>query len=87
MHILAAIAYVQDLLLEPRAFAFLAYELDIGKELHLDRDRAVALANLTTTTGKVEREVRWIESASLRFSVLSEDFADGIVNLDVGHWV
>ena len=51
MHILAAITHVENLLLESRAFAFLANQLNVGKKLHFHSDCAVALANVTTPAG------------------------------------
>ena len=65
MHILAAIAYIQNLLLEARAVAFLTNELYIRKKLHLYRNRAIALANFAATAGQVEGEARRIESTPL----------------------
>ena len=40
-----------------RSFAFLADQFDIGEELHLHRDRAVALADFAAAAGNVEREM------------------------------
>src|SRR6185437_10200078 len=54
MNVLAAIAHVEDLLLEPRAFAFFADEFYVREELHLDSNGAVALTNFTATAGHVE---------------------------------
>src|SRR3977135_1734838 len=44
--VLAAITDIQDLLFEASALALFTDQLDIGEELHLDRDFAVTLANL-----------------------------------------
>ena len=68
VNVLAAITNVENLLLESRSFALLANQFDVGEKLHLHCDRAVALANLTTPAGKIEREVRRIKAARLRFA-------------------
>jgi hypothetical protein len=57
MYILAAITHVQNLLFETRAFALFANQLDVSEKLHLHGDGAVALANVTTAAGQVERKV------------------------------
>src|SRR6266536_2324446 len=67
MNILAAITYVQNLLLEPRSLAFLTYEFYVGKELHLYRNCAISLANLAPAPRQVKGKVRRIESTSLGF--------------------
>src|SRR6185503_43147 len=87
VNILPAITNVENLLLEARAFALLAHQLDVGKKLHLHGDRAVALANLAAPAWKIEREVRRIESSRLCFTRARKDFADRVVHFDVRHWI
>src|SRR5207248_2136746 len=81
--VLAAIAHVQNLRLEARALALLADEFNICEKLHLDRDRAVALAHVAAPAGHVEGEVRGVETLRLRVARLREDLANGVVGLDV----
>ena len=52
--VLAAIAHVKNLLLEARAFAFLANQLNVSQKLHFDGDGAVALANFAAAARHVE---------------------------------
>ena len=52
--VLAVIADLQHLRLVARALALLADELDIGQELHLDGDGAIALADFAAAAGDVE---------------------------------
>src|SRR5947209_8217264 len=85
--VLAAVANVQDLRLEARALALLADQFNVCEELHPDRDRAVALAYVAATAGHVEGEVRGVESLRLRVARLREEFAHGVVGLDVGDGV
>src|SRR5688572_7560388 len=50
VYILAAITNVEDLLFEARPFALFTNQLDVREKLHLDGDRSITLANLTTST-------------------------------------
>ncbi len=52
--ILVAKAHFEHAALEARAPAFLADQLDVRQELHLDGDRAVALASLAAASRDVE---------------------------------
>src|SRR5262249_11474727 len=54
MNVLAAITHVENLLFEPGAFAFFANQFYVWEELHLNRDRAVPLTDLTTSSGDVK---------------------------------
>ena len=54
VNVLAAITHVEHLLLEARALALFAYELDVREKLHLDRDRAVALTNFASPARHIE---------------------------------
>ena len=57
VNVLAAITNVQNLLFKPRAFAFFANQFDVGEKLHLNRYRAVALANVAASARQIEGEV------------------------------
>ena len=57
MNVLAAITYIQNLLLEACAFAFFTNQLDVREELHFDGDGAVTLANFTAAARHIERKV------------------------------
>ena len=63
--ILVAIAHFQNAALEARAAAFLADQFDVGEKLHLDGDRAVALAGLAAPAGDIEGKVAGAEAALL----------------------
>src|SRR5262249_25284067 len=87
VNVLAAVFDVEDRRLEPRAFALFAYELDVGQELHLDGDRAVAFAHVASPSRNVEREMAGVVAARLSFARRGEGLADRVVDLDVGHGV
>ena len=76
VNVLAAIANLQHLRLVARALALLANQFDVGQELHLDRDRAVALAGFAAAAGNVEGKVSGGETALLRFGKGSEQVAN-----------
>ena len=57
MDVQAVIADIEHAWLVARAVAFLADELDVGEELHLDGHGAVALAGFAASAGNVEREM------------------------------
>ena len=63
VNIFFAIADLEHAALEARAAAFLADQLDVGQELHLDRDRAVALASFAAAAGNIERKMSRREAA------------------------
>ena len=56
----------EHVLLEALAAARLALEVEVGEELHLDLDHAVALADLAAPAGDVERERAGLVAAHLR---------------------
>src|SRR5262245_64073375 len=87
MDVPAPVFDVEDRRLEPGAFALLADQLDVGQELHLDRDRAVALAHVAPPARDVEREVAGVVAPRLGLAHRGEGFADRVVDLDVGHRV
>ena len=55
-HVLPLVPNLEDVLLEPTSVARLAFEVEVGEELHLDLDDALALARLAPAAGHVERE-------------------------------
>src|SRR5579862_1798356 len=67
-----------------RAAALFAGQLDVGEELHLDGDGAVAFADVATATGNIEGEVAGGIAATLRLRLRGEELADGVEGLDVG---
>src|SRR5262249_50664762 len=83
--VLAAIFDVEDRGFKPRALALLANELDVGQELHLDSDRAVAFAHVASSARNVEREMAGVVTARLSFARRSERLAYRVVDLDVRH--
>ena len=87
MNVLAAISNIKNLLLEARALALLANQFDVGEKLHLDRNRAITLANFTATAGHVEGEVRRFQTARLRLARICECLTNRVVNLNIGHGI
>src|SRR3954468_1610976 len=57
-------------------FTDIARDIDIGQEVHLDLDQAVALARLAASTFDVERESPRAVSADLGFRQLGEELAN-----------
>src|SRR6202022_2221357 len=84
MNILAAIADLQHPGLVTRSFALLADQLDVGKKLHLDRNRTVTLASLAAAAWNVEGEVSRAESAFLGLWQRSKEIADCVKSLEIG---
>src|SRR5437660_1314393 len=87
-HLIDVLALVQNL--ENTAFvscpfALFADQFDVGQELHLDSDRSIALTDLTTATGDIEGKTSGIVTARLRLTRGSENVADVIECLDIGH--
>ena len=87
MDVLAPVVHLQHAALVALALALLAHQLDVGQELHLDRDGAVALAGLAAAAGDVEAEVPDGVAALPGFRSGSEDRPDGVKRLQVGDWV
>src|ERR1019366_4732038 len=85
VNVLPAIPHVEHGWLIARPLTLLANQFDVGQELHLHRDRAVALACLTTPARNVERKMSRPESALLRLGQGSEQFADRVKRLDIRH--
>src|SRR5580692_11273912 len=85
MNILPAVADLKHLRLVARAFALFANQFYVSKELHLHRNRAVALASLTAPSGNVERKMPGSETALLGLRQRRKKLADGVERLDVSH--
>ncbi len=84
MDVAAVVADIQNAALVARALALVADQLDIGQELHLDGDGAVALAGLAAAAGDVEGEMAGGVAAPLGLFGGGEEAADEVEGLDVG---
>ena len=84
VNVLAVIADLEHGALEARAAAFFADEFDVGEELHLDGDGAVALAGFAAAAGNVEGKMAGGVAAALGVGRVGEDFADGVEGFEVG---
>src|SRR2546425_10473139 len=73
--------------LEARSTALLTDKLHISQELHLDGDRAVALARLTPPAGDVERKSPRVIAALSGLRGGGKDFADGVEGFQVSSGV
>src|SRR5687768_12225713 len=73
---LAAEAYLERLAVVALSLAHLARHVDVGEEVHLDLDEAVALARLTAPAFDVEGEAPGAVAADLRLGELGEQLAD-----------
>src|ERR1700746_3436630 len=87
MNILSAIPDFKHLGLVARALAFLANQLDISQKLHLNGNRAVALAGLAAARRDVERKMAGREYALLRLGQGGEQIANAVERLDVRYRV
>ena len=74
---------LEDLLLEPLAFADRAGHPHIGEEVHFEPRRAVALARLAAAAGTVEAEPRRRIAAHLRVGHAGKQVTDLVEDLDV----
>ena len=74
-------------LFEPFAVARLAFQHEVGHELHFHRDRPFAFAFLATSAFGVEREEAGREAHLLGQRLCGEQFAYLVVGLDVGDGV
>src|SRR5205085_2753240 len=73
---LVLVRHLHDLVVEALAAALVAQHLDVGEELHVDRDRAGALARVAAAAGGVEGEVPGGDAVQLRERGLGEKLAD-----------
>ena len=81
---LAAVLDLERLAVVAAALALLARDVDVGQEVHLDRDDAVALARLAAAALDVEREAAGPEAARLRVGHHREQIADEREQAGVG---
>ena len=87
VNVLAAIQYIQHILLKAFALAVLALQHHIRHKLHLYPYRSLALAGFAPTTWRVKREMRWCEAQLFAQLLLGVQFAYLVVCLQIGHWV
>ena len=73
---LAPVQDLEGLAVVARAVAGLAVDVDVGQEVHLDLDGAVAGAGLAPAALHVEREAALLVAADLGLLGLGEEFAD-----------
>src|SRR5882757_6500711 len=78
---------VEDLGFVTSSVTFFAGELNVGEELHLDGDGAVAFADVAAAAGDVEGEVAGAEAAALGVGLGGEEGADVVERFDVGDGV
>ena len=84
---LAAVLDLERLAVVAAALALLARHVDVGQEVHLDGDDAVALARLAASALDVEREAPGPEAARLRLGQHREQLADEREEAGVGRRV
>src|SRR5260370_18983172 len=87
MNILSPVSDFEHLRLVSCAFTLLANQFNVGEELHLHRDRSVALAGLAPSSGNVERKMAGTEAALPGLGQRSKQVADGIKRLDISHGI
>ncbi len=85
--VLALVLDVEDCGFVTSTVAFFAGEFDVGEELHLDGDGAVAFADVAAAAGDVEGEVAGAEALALGVGLGGEEGADVVEGLDVGDGV
>ena len=83
----AVVLDLEDAALVARAAAVFADELDVGEELHLDGDGAIALARFAAAARDVEREMSGGVAALFGFAGGSEQAADDVERLEIGDGV
>ena len=66
------------------AFAFFAGHIDVGQELHLDADDAVALAGFTASALDVEAEATRLVATSFGFGQAGIEFTNVREDADIG---
>ena len=85
--VLAFVLNIEDGGFVTCSITFFTGELDVGQELHLDRDGAVAFADVATAAGDVEGEVTGAEATTFGIGLCGEEGADVVEGLDVGDGV
>ncbi|EAT07204.1 hypothetical protein SKA58_11960 [Sphingomonas sp. SKA58] len=68
--------HLQRLAIVARAVAHVAGDIDVGEEVHLDLEHAVALAGFAAAALDVEAEAAGLVAARLRFGEAGEPVAD-----------
>ena len=81
---LALEAHLERLAVVALAVALLARHVDVGQEVHLDLDLAVAAADLAAPALDVEREAARLVAARPRLLGAREELADRVEQPDVG---
>ena len=84
---LALERHLQRLAVVALALADVAGDVDVGQEVHLDLDHAVALAGLAAPALDVEREAAGLVAAGLRLRQAGEPFADRRERAGIGRGV
>ena len=84
---LALVVDLERLAVVAGAVADLARDVDVGEEVHLDLDRAVARAGLAAAALDVEREPALQVAAHLRLGRRGEQLADVVEDAGVGRGV
>ena len=84
---LALVVHLERLPVVAGAVADLARHVDVGQEVHLDLDRAVAGAGLAAAALDVEGEPALLVAADLRLRGLGEQLADVVEDAGVGRRV
>ncbi len=75
---------LQGLAVEARAVAHVAWDVDVGQELHLDAQLALSLAGFAAPAVHVEREASGLVAAHLAFGQLGKQFADLFEQAGIG---
>ena len=81
---LALEAHLERLAVVALAVALLARDVDVGQEVHLDLDLAVAAADLAAPALDVEAEAARLVAARARLLGLGEEVADHVEQARVG---
>ena len=81
---LALVVHLERLAVVAGALADLARDVDVGQEVHLDLDRAVAGAVLAAPALDVEGEPALLVAADLGLGGLAEQLADVVEHAGVG---
>src|SRR5277367_286834 len=84
---LVAIAHLQRFAIVALALADVAGDVDVGQEMHLDLDDAVALARLAAAALDVEGEAPGLVAARLRLGQAGEPVADRREGAGVGRGI
>ena len=83
----ALVLDVEDGIFVTSSVAFFAGKFDVGEELHLDSNGAIAFADVAAAAGDVEGEAAGGEALALGVGLGGEEGADFVEGLDVGDGV